>query len=188
MNIVFTTLAMNQTHFFLGLADALVQKGFAIRFIAFHERSARVIQQRGYEVLNTFSAVRSLPDPSLKDPDARLAEISDRFSVSNPTQILSHEKVAFELETSEHLSTKFCNYLEVVEATLHRWTTQQGGDWVVVQETGGFTSLMATFYVAKKLGIPHIFMEPSFFRGRVFFIRDSFAALDLTDNDEAVAS
>ncbi|MBI3757810.1 MAG: capsule biosynthesis protein [Deltaproteobacteria bacterium] len=47
---------------------------------------------------------------------------------------------------------------------------------MVVQELGGFLSNIATFHVARSLGIDNIFLEPSFFRGRLFFVRNSFAA------------
>ena len=49
---------------------------------------------------------------------------------------------------------------------------------VVVQELGGFLSVIACFYAARKRGIRNWFIEPSFFRGRLYFTPDSFAAPD----------
>jgi capsule polysaccharide modification protein KpsS len=49
---------------------------------------------------------------------------------------------------------------------------------VVVQELGGFLSVIACFYAAKKRGIRNWFIEPSFFRGRLYYTPDSFAAPD----------
>jgi hypothetical protein len=59
---------------------------------------------------------------------------------------------------------------------LREWAGSDSRQVVVVQELGGFLSNIATFYAARSLGIDNIFLEPSFFRGRVFFVRNSFAA------------
>src|SRR5262249_38620144 len=47
-----------------------------------------------------------------------------------------------------------------------------------VQELGGFLSVIAAFYAARKRGIRNWFIEPSFFRGRLYYTPDSFAAPD----------
>jgi capsule polysaccharide modification protein KpsS len=48
----------------------------------------------------------------------------------------------------------------------------------VVQELGGFLSVIAAFHAARKRGIRNWFIEPSFFRGRLHYTPDSFAAPD----------
>ncbi|MDE2471399.1 MAG: capsule biosynthesis protein, partial [Bradyrhizobium sp.] len=49
---------------------------------------------------------------------------------------------------------------------------------VLVQELGGFLSVIASFYAARQRGIRNWFIEPSFFRGRIYYTPDSFAAPD----------
>src|SRR5260370_27864804 len=54
----------------------------------------------------------------------------------------------------------------------------RGKQAVVVQELGGFLSVIACFYAAKKRGVRNWFIEPSFFRGRLYYTPDSLAAPD----------
>src|SRR4029078_6305593 len=51
-----------------------------------------------------------------------------------------------------------------------------GRQAVAVQELGGFLSVIACFYAAKKRGVRNWFIEPSFFRGRLYYTPDSLAA------------
>ncbi len=57
-----------------------------------------------------------------------------------------------------------------------RGLLERGGRWCVVQELGGFTSVLAAYFAARGLGLDNWFIEPSFFRGRLFFTPNTFAA------------
>jgi hypothetical protein len=47
---------------------------------------------------------------------------------------------------------------------------------VVVQELGGFASVIGTYLAARTSAVDNLFIEPSFYRGRFFVTRNSFAA------------
>ena len=66
-------------------------------------------------------------------------------------------------------------YSNAMETVLDQLATR-GQRAVVVQELGGFLSVIACFHAAKKHGIRNWFIEPSFFRGRLYYTPDSFAA------------
>src|SRR6516162_4819225 len=164
--VVFTTLAMNQTLFFEALARALEEKGLAAAHIAFHERSHEYLTRRGQLSFNAFAA---LPDGAV---DWRA------LGIDNPSFLLSHEKAAFEIADTARLLAKFASYARAVTAVIEK-LLGEGRRLSIVQELGGFTSILATFHAARARGIDNWFLEPSFFRGRLLLVRNSLAALPI---------
>jgi len=63
---------------------------------------------------------------------------------------------------------------------------EEGFHPTVIQELGGFVSVVASFHAARSLGLDNWFIEPSFFRGRIFFVRNSFAPppISFSGNEE----
>lgn len=166
--VVFTTLAMNQTVFFEALGRALEQHGYSVAHICFHERSHDYLTGRGARSFNAFALGVGA--------DER-ADWSS-FGITNPAFLLSHEKAAFEITDTSVLLAKFSRHVQAVQRALDKLAAErQGGRLVIVQELGGFSSILATFFVARSRGINNLFIEPSFFRGRVFFVRNSLTAL-----------
>jgi capsule polysaccharide modification protein KpsS len=68
-------------------------------------------------------------------------------------------------------------YTNAMEKVLDQ-LAMRGQQAVVVQELGGFLSVIACFYAAKKRNIRNWFIEPSFFRGRLYYTPDSLTAPD----------
>ena len=56
------------------------------------------------------------------------------------------------------------------------------GPTIMIQELGGFLSVVGAFHAARANAMDHWFIEPSFFRGRLFFLRNSFMAPRVTDD------
>ena len=164
--VVFTTLAMNQTRFFEALGNNMREKGYEVAYISFHERSHEYLSTRGARSYNAFD-----PQPEY------LEKIDlDRYSWPSLNLILSHEKAAFESYDSDRLIRKLRGYLAAVEQVFDELQGETGRV-ILIQELGGFLSIIAAFYAARARGIDNLFLEPSFFRGRVFIVRNSFAAL-----------
>ncbi len=164
--VVFTALAMNQTRFFEALGNKMREKGYEVAYISFHERSHEYLSTRGARSYNAFD-----PKPEY------LEKIDlDRYSWTSLNQILSHEKAAFEIYDSDRLIRKLRGYLAAVEQVFDELQGEPGRV-ILIQELGGFLSIIAAFYAARARGIDNLFLEPSFFRGRVFIVRNSFAAL-----------
>lgn len=164
--MVFTTLAMNQTVFFEALGRSLEDRGFRVAYICFHERSFEYLIARGGRAYNAFAP---------REDYAQRVDLR-RYPWASLNLILSHEKAAFEVDDSMYLVRKLRNYLAVVEQVFDD-LQKESERMVVVQELGGFLSILAAFYAARARGIDNFFLEPSFFRGRVFIVRNSFSAL-----------
>src|SRR5690606_10640714 len=74
------------------------------------------------------------------------------------------------------LGRDFGRFLAVAEACLAELEAGSGRRPLVVQELGGFVSVLAVLEAAGAQGATNLFIEPSFFRGRVFFTADTLAA------------
>lgn len=165
--VVFTTLAMNQTLFFEALGRSLEQYGYSVAYICFHERSHDYLTGRGARSFNAFA----LGAGGDEWPDW------GSYGITNPAFLLSHEKAAFEIRNTSVLLAKFSRHIEAVRRVLNELILERhNGRLLLVQELGGFASILASFFVARSQGIDNLFIEPSFFRGRVFFVRNSLAA------------
>lgn len=156
---VLGTLAMNQTVFFEAVGDALERARHQVAYLCFHERSHEYLTARGKRSVNAFR--------DGNDADVDLS----RYSWPSLNLVLSHEKAAFELRSTPRLVQKLRRYVAACESALE---SLPGA--VVVQELGGFLSNVASFYAARRRGLDNLFLEPSFFKGRLFVLRNSFAA------------
>jgi len=176
--LVFTTLALNQTRFFAAVAQHLTTKGFDVACICFHERSVDYCRANGIKAFNIYNRSRK---------SSGTGDLS-RYNLTNSNLWISHEKVAFNLHQSKNLHDKLGRYLLAVESILAE--LRQGGhsELTLIQEFGGFIALVSAFFAARRQGIDNIFIEPSFFRGRVLFVRNSFDALQITDPDDDAVS
>ena len=168
--VVFSTLAMNQTVFFEALARALGQHGITAAHLAFHERSHQYLSARGQRSFNIYAE---------RDPAPRSEPFEwSALGIDNPAFLLSHEKAAFEIADTRRLLDKFGSYARAAASVLDR-LRGEGRRLSMVQELGGFTSILATFHAARARGIDNWFLEPSFFRGRMLLVRNSLAALPI---------
>jgi hypothetical protein len=174
--IVFTTLALNQTTFFGAVGEVLQRHGFSVSFICFHDRSTAYLRRLGLAAVSVYECKQPIPER---------IEI-DRFGIERVNMLLSHEKVAFGVQDSAALMRKLWRLLNVVDGILEGHSAR--GPVVMVQEFGGFLSLIAAFYAARARGFDNIFIEPSFFRGRVALVRNSFNALTVEERPGAVVS
>jgi len=175
--VVLVTLAMNQTAFYAPLGEALVRCGFRVVHIAFHQRSVGWLRARGHEVYDAFAAADAAGDGA--DPAA--------FGIDDMDAVLTHELAFFALTDRDRLARDFRRFLGGIDRILGE--VQAGAArTVVVQELGGFVSVLATFHAARARGIDNIFMEPSFFRGRLFLSRNSLCAPAVPDSESPAAS
>jgi hypothetical protein len=163
--VVFVSLAMNQTLFYEQLGRELERLGYRVAVICFHERSHRYLSGLGVRSFNAFEHM----------PTNDVATDWGRLGVANPAFWTSHEAAAFEIRDGAALLRKFSRYVGAVE-TIFDALQGDGKQVVVVQELGGFTSILAVYFVALARDIDNWFIEPSFFRGRVFLTRNSIKA------------
>lgn len=173
--ILITTLAAYQTRFWIPVAQRLRDAGRDVHLLAFDDRSAEMAEAQGIPVVNMYRSGLQGGAP-IDDENIFAKRVAD-YGLDGTNFLFSHERVTFGIRDTAALRRRFMIYTNAMEAVLDRLTT--GGKRVVaVQELGGFLSVIACFYAARKRGIVNWFIEPSFFRGRLYYTPDSFSAPD----------
>ncbi|WP_411037477.1 capsule biosynthesis protein [Shinella sp. BYT-45] len=162
--IVFVSLAGNQSSFFAALEPLVRKAGRDVVHVCFHEGSAKELGKAGHRVFNPFELSRNGELPAF-----------EAYDIANPALLIGHEKAAYEISDTEGLLLKFRRHLAAMEKVFDTLVAE-GRNIVVVQELGGFTSVLAAYFVARRHAVPNYFIEPSFFKGRFFLTRDSFSA------------
>lgn len=165
LNIVFISLAQNQSRFFEMVGRSMAKAGFGVVHVCFHEGAVRELREHGCEAFNPYE---------YQVESAGRVHFGD-YDIPNAALLLGHEKAAYELSDTKALELKFKGHLAAMDAILHG-LLERSGRWCVVQELGGFTSVLAAYYAARRRGIDNWFIEPSFFRGRLFFTPNTFEA------------
>lgn len=172
---VFVPLAGNQARFYLSVARHLRDRGHQAAFLSFHQPTLPLLRNGGFEAIDVFGgigdrAARMTPDD--------VAALADRFGMGNVSRLISHEKVAYEVTDTGYLLRKLAGYTLALDDALTTLATRMGR-MHVVQELGGFLAVLAAFYVTRHRGLDVVHIEPSFFRGRVLFIRNTLNALSI---------
>jgi hypothetical protein len=172
--LLITTLAEYQTRFWLLAAQWLRERRYDVRVLAFDDRSAEMLEAAGVPCVNMHASGLA-PEAELADP-ARFQERLRLYGIEEPNLLLSHERVTFAIRDSALLARRFMIYSNAMEKVLDELSAN-GRPAVLLQELGGFLSVIVSYFAARRRGIDNWFIEPSFFRGRLFLIRNSFAAL-----------
>jgi capsular polysaccharide biosynthesis protein len=173
--ILVTTLAEYQTRFWIPVAQRLQGAGREVHLLAFDDRSAEMAQAQGVGVTNIYRTGLA-GGAAFDDPQAFAARVA-HYGLGGTNFLFSHERVTFGIRDGAALRRRFMIYSNAMERVLDDLAAK-GRPSVVVQELGGFLSVIAAFHAARKRGIRNWFIEPSFFRGRLHYTPDSFAAPD----------
>ncbi|MGH6946743.1 MAG: hypothetical protein ACREDZ_05400, partial [Kiloniellales bacterium] len=175
--IAITTLARYQTAFWLEVARRLESLGIEVLLIAFDDESADLIRAAGLPLLDMPGVLRSRPELLLLSPEAQ-ARVFAENGIDSIEPLLLHEWVTFELTDPAPLLTRLAAYLVAIGERLDEFG-RQGKEVTLLQESGGFLSVLSAFHAARARALDHWAIEPAFFRGRLFFIRNSLAALPI---------
>lgn len=184
---LFTTLAANQTEFFKAIAMDLKKQGYGAGVVCFHERSMDLLNGSGVDAFNIFEIIRKQV-PFETNLNQQFQALVKKYHLPDTQMLFAHEASAFNLRSQAELQRKFIGYCEGMNLILKDVQGRSQGPVVVVQELGGFSSLLSAFYVAKAAGILHLFLEPAFFKGRCFSISNSWNALPITEMAEKTSS
>jgi hypothetical protein len=169
---------MNQAAFFARVGEALSSKGYEIAHMCFHERSHEWLERSGYRSYNAYAWQPDRPDT---------IELSD-YGINDPAVLLRHEKAAYELNDTRALMRKLQGHTAASARILRDVAGRGAAEPVVlVQELGGFLSVLGAHYAARARGSDSLFIEPSFFRGRVFISRNRLAAPEVSSSPAARA-
>ena len=176
-----TTLAEYQTSFWREVGAQMRSEGHDVYFLSFDSRSVDLLAD--YD-LPCFDATASQQKNKLGERDPLV--ICEQFDIREPLHWLTHEKYAFGVRDSEALLTKLAGVLVATDEVLEQLT--DGGEVKLVQELGGFLSVLGSHFAAKARGLESWFIEPSFFRSRLLFIEGSIAALQHGGTERAPVS
>lgn len=174
---VITTLAEYQTSFWSGVGRILKEMGHNVSLISFDDNSTRALRAEGFKVYAVDPATwRESLAP------ATIESTLSRFALDDTPYWYVHEKSMFRLTDESVMDNRLCIYLKLCEAALAD-VAQRGFTPVVVQELGGFLSVIAAYAAARKAGADNWFIEPSFYRGRCFWSPNTFAAKKVGPGD-----
>jgi hypothetical protein len=163
--VIFNCLTQREVDFYLAAADKLKSKGIESLFISFFQPGNKKIKSKGY--LN-FDFYEYLKNPKSMFPIKNLNLSLD--------QVILHEQVTFGIEPEE-LKLKMQKYLNTSMDIFSDILKDSTKNYILVQELGGFVSSLSIFYVAVSKNIPHYFLEPAFFKGRLHAVKNSIFAL-----------
>jgi len=171
--VLITTLAEYQSRFWLLVARDLMAAGREVLLLAYDDRSSEMLERAGIPVVNMYRSGLAGP-AKVDDRDALDAQLQ-HYEIEDGNLLFSHERVTFAIRDSRLLERRFMIYANAIEKVLDRLQAQ-GREAVLIQELGGFLSVISCYHGARRRGIDNWFIEPSFFRGRFFLVRNSFAA------------
>lgn len=165
-----TTLAEYQTVFWSRVGLELQRLGHEVAFISYDDRSTEMLRKDGFRV---FSLSEEAPPGDVSEK--AMDDAAARYGLSDLNFWFSHERFAFGLSDSSVLRRKLLHALSLSSTACAEWAP--AGNAVLLQELGGFLSVIGSYFAARKHGLDNWFIEPAFFRGRLFFLRNSFAAM-----------
>jgi Capsule polysaccharide biosynthesis protein len=170
--LIITTLAEYQTVFWVEVGIYLSKSGHDVSFLSFDDRSTEMLRARGCQV-HSATEISQLSDDEID-------HVFNKFGIDRLNHWLSHERFAFDTGDSAALRRKLAAALLASDQACKE--VLKRGPAVMIQELGGFLSVVGAFHAARTNSIDNWFIEPSFFRGRLFFLRNSFMAPRVPDD------
>ena len=157
-NIYFTSLAINQTIFWLSICKSR-SNAHKFRILCFDSESVKKIKDHKYIIdmtstNNNFSNYEQL-------------KLFKKFNIKDVKKLLNHEIENHGKKNYKKIVYKFVNDLYNIDKELFN---KKG---VIIQELGGFSPNIATYLYSQKKKLDHYFLEPSFFNGRFHGCKNS---------------
>lgn len=168
---IITTLAAYQTEFWVKIADQLQAKGFGTAFIAFDDESREILENANHL---TYTLGKQEIDQECRLNSEPLNYI-ESFGVENINFWLGHEKSAFGVFDEKVQLNKLAACLRLADQALTQLNSKYESV-EMIQELGGFLSVIGSYFAARKHQVNNWFVEPAFFRGKLFFLKNTFSA------------
>ncbi len=170
--IILTTLAEYQTVFWIDVCRSLKEKRYDAIVLSFDDRSCELMDSVGIINFNIPQLARTILH---KVSEQEIADIFLQFNIDNINYWESHERLVFKIYDRYKLDLKFSSYMLAIDDVLSRVLINLD-NVVLMQELGGFISVLASLFVARKRSIDNYFLEPAFFKGRLFAIKNTLYA------------
>jgi len=177
--IVFSTLAFNQTLFYVKIANKIVKYDYDVKFISFHQRSNKYIAQNNFEVFDVFKYKK-------KFSKSNFIELENKYHI-NLNRFISHEKYFYRESSSNKILNKTINYFYALNNILeHIENDTNSGKITIVHELGGVSAIQALFETSQYREHDNLFLEPAFIKNRIFILKNTMNALqiNLTKTDQ----
>ncbi|EGG93069.1 hypothetical protein IMCC1989_1764 [gamma proteobacterium IMCC1989] len=174
--LIITTLAEYQTNFWLEIAKTLRAQDFTISFISFDDRSSDTLRGNNFTTYSLNNSDRQRSKELTKNLDFSLK----KYQIENLHHWLTHEKVCFNLNNTEEMIEKLFSYIALSDRCIKDNIDKKP---IMLQELGGFISVIACFFSSRAHNVDNYFIEPSFFKGRMFFVKNSFSSIDIEKNN-----
>lgn len=166
--IIFAPIAEREATFYLKIAQE-IQKNrddIHICFISFYQPCNITLREHSFEVYDIYDALHET------HTERDVHSIEKIFKIENIHKMIIHEKLTFGINNSYKLEQKFCNYLLELDKYLQRVISSHS-NVKIYQELGGFIAPLSLYFASQKNNIEHFFFEPSFFKGRIHFVKNS---------------
>lgn len=175
-NVYFAPIAERESRFYVEVAKEMRARrpDLNIEFISFYQPSNSVIRAAGFTCHDIYQELRQ-SDGSKTDND-----VSRTYGELKLSRLVFHEQVTFNLTDQEALIRKFKSYLFACSRILDRSVGLKSA--VIYQELGGFIAPLSLYFAARAHGCSHVFFEPSFFKGRLYFVKNSLNAPRAADS------
>lgn len=168
-SIIISTLAEYQTEFWVPVGEALETSGHAVTFVSCDTRSTRMLEAAGLDVIEATVSARASA-LGAADP----VSVCNAHGITDPASLIAHERIAFAQRSTATCLRKLAGALVIGDAAIER--ARDKGQPVLVQELGGFASVLGLHHAALHARINSIMIEPSFFKGRMLFVANSLRA------------
>ena len=178
---VITTLAIYQTRFWAEV-PTICRNRVSQYILSFDDRSSEYLTANKFRVYSTCAMDKQKAERLMHSLEASLEE----YGINNLNFWLTHERFAFDLRNSQEMSLRLLTYLVLADRSLAELS--KDGQLVMIQELGGFISVIASFFSARKQNIDNWFVEPSFYRGRQFFLKNRFGSMEIPSISVKAAS
>jgi hypothetical protein len=170
--IVFAPIAEREIDFYLEFAQNSQKsnQGFEFHFISFFQAGNNKITSNGFKVWDLYEWAEKTDNFEVKNEN-----LETIFQIKNLHKLCLHEKVTFGITKTELLYEKYFKYLNAIHLILKNiLQSYQPKEILVFQELGGFVAPLSLLYACKIHQIQHVFFEPSFFKGMMNFVENSF--------------
>lgn len=169
--LVFAPIAERETLFYIALGKEIQKEhpGTAVQFVSFFQPGNQLIRDAGFGCFDIYA------EQSADDERHDEVQVASLFGIDSIRKLTFHEKITFNIADDITLVQKFKRYLFACDRILEKIAAS--ADHVTVyQELGGFVAPLSLYFAARKRDIDHVFFEPSFFRGRIYFVKNSLNA------------
>lgn len=169
IDILFAVIAFREAEFYSNIAQYLKEnKGITSAFLTFYEPADSYLINKGYKVFSLHKGLKG----NLKQYDNNNVNfIKRKYNVDNIDELLFHEMHTFCRFNKKKLICKLLRYDSFFEKLLSENEIK-----LICQELGGFVAPLSLYYNAKFKRIDHVFFEPSFFKGYLFFDKNTLEA------------